>query len=81
MKLSPIHQRYLNVYPIKFTPTIRPPLWFWLGIDNLANMSDAGLKARAMADYERDKEDLEDVRRELLHRELLHRCTLPITKR
>ena len=66
MSLSPIRQRYLNVYPLKFTKTIRPPLWFWLGIDNLANMSDAGLKARAMADHERNKEYLERVRREII---------------
>ena len=66
MSLSPIHQRYLDVYPIKFTRTIRPPLWFWIGIDTLATMSDAALKARAFADYERNKEYLKGVRREII---------------
>ena len=59
MSLSPICQRYLAAYPIKFT-TIRPPFWFWLGIDTLPDtISDADLKAKAMADYEEDKGVLE----------------------
>jgi len=66
MSLSPIRQRYLDVYPLKFTSAIRPPLWFWIGIENLATMSDACLKARAMADYERHKDYLKGVRRELI---------------
>ena len=67
MKLSPIHQRYLDVYPIRFTKTIRPPLWFWLRIDTLPDtISDSELKVRAMFYYDEDKDDLEDVRRELI---------------
>ena len=69
MSLSPIRQRYLDVYPLKFTKTIRPPLWFWLrfGLDCLTyTMSDADLKAKAMSDYERDKDDLEDSRRKVI---------------
>jgi len=67
MSLSPIRQRYLDVYPIKFTRTIRPPFWFWIGLDDLPDtISDADLKAKALKDYEEDKDDLEDVRRELI---------------
>ena len=67
MSLTPIHQRYLDVYPIKFTRTIRPPLWFWYGLDGLTdNISDATLKARALKDYEEDKDDLEDSRRKII---------------
>ena len=60
MSLSLIRQRYLDVYPLKFTPTIRPPFWFWIGLDDLPDtISDANLKAKAMADYEEDKDALE----------------------
>ena len=60
MSLTPIHQRYLDVYPIKFTKTIRPPFWFWIGIANIPDtISDADLKAKALKDYEKDKDALE----------------------
>jgi len=67
MSLSPIRQRYLDVYPIRFTPH-QPPLWFWLGfgLDYLDTISDAELKAKAMADYDRDKDELDDWRREII---------------
>ena len=58
--MSLLRQRYLDVYPIKFTPTIQPPFWFWIGIDTLPDtISDADLKVKAMADYEEDKGVLE----------------------
>ena len=69
MSLSPIRQRYLDDYPIKFTRTIRPPIWFWLGLGlcNLPdNISDADLKAKALKAYEVDKDELEDERRALI---------------
>ena len=65
--MSLLRQRYLAAYPIKFTPTIRPPFWFWIGLNDLTDtMSDNDIIARALADYEEDKDDLEDVRRELI---------------
>ena len=67
--MTPLRQRYLDVYPIKFTTTIRPPIWFWLGLGlcNLPdNISDVDLKAKALKDYEVDKDELEDERREII---------------
>jgi len=65
--MSLLRQRYLAAYPIKFTPTIRPPFWFWISLDGLPDtISDADLMAKAMADYEEDKDALEDVRREII---------------
>ena len=67
--MTPLRQRYLDVYPLKFTRTIRPPIWFWLGLGlcNLPdNISDADLKAKALKDYEVDKDELEDERREVI---------------
>jgi len=66
MSLTPIRQRYLDVYPLKFTRTIRPPFWFWHGFELDDTISDADLKAKARADYEKDKDDLEDWRREII---------------
>jgi len=67
MSLSPIRQRYLDVYPLKFTPTIQPPFWFWSGLDGLTDTtSDEDVIAKALADYEEDKGALKGVRRELI---------------
>ena len=71
--MKPLRKRYLDVYPIKFPPTIRPPFWFWISLDGLPdNISDADLKARAMADYEEDKDALEvDASLTLRRREVI----------
>jgi len=66
MSLS-IRQRYLDVYPLKFTSAIRPPFWFWSGLDGLTDTtSDEDVIAKALADYEEDKDDLEDSRRKII---------------
>jgi len=71
--MSLLRQRYLDVYPVKFTWPIRPPFWFWISLDGLPDtISDADLKARAMADYEEDKDALEvDASLTLRRREVI----------